>query len=410
MVKLFGERGGDPERAGKRDPLDPLLWRRERPGEPAWDGGTLGTGRPGWHVECAVIARDGLGLPFDVQGGGVDLQFPHHEMSTSHARVLDDGRGAQAHVHAGMVGLDGEKMSKSRGNLVLVSALRAQGVDPMAIRLALLGHHYATDWEWTDAGPARTPPTGWPAGAPPRRRRRPARTPTATVEAVRAALAEDLDAPRAVAAVDAWADRALAVSGDGVRPASPRTIVPGAPALVAAAVDALARRPALSLGRDRPAAGAATAPGPADPVLPAGTGAGAPEPSGPGALVAPPQVALELAGDRLAARLGQLGGVLGLLELVDVLGDLRVLGRELVDAVLPRDGVVGQLAQRDRLAEQLLDAGEQRERRLGRRRVRDVVRHGRPQRQRPQPAVRRLVLQHADDAGRAPRRCSARRR
>src|SRR3712207_6845003 len=150
MVKLFGDRGGDPDRAGKRDPLDPLLWRRERPGEPAWDGATLGTGRPGWHVECAVIARDGLGLPFDVQGGGVDLQFPHHEMSTSHARMLA-GAGAQVHVHAGMVGLDGEKMSKSRGNLVLVSALRAAGADPMAIRLALLAHHYAADWEWTDA-------------------------------------------------------------------------------------------------------------------------------------------------------------------------------------------------------------------------------------------------------------------
>ena len=91
MERLFAERGGDPDRDGKKDPLDPLLWRRERPGEPAWDGGDLGTGRPGWHVECAVIARDGLGLPFDVQGGGADLLFPHHEMSSSHDRVLSGG-------------------------------------------------------------------------------------------------------------------------------------------------------------------------------------------------------------------------------------------------------------------------------------------------------------------------------
>jgi L-cysteine:1D-myo-inositol 2-amino-2-deoxy-alpha-D-glucopyranoside ligase len=236
MVKLFGERGGDPERAGKRDPLDPLLWRRERPGEPAWDGGTLGTGRPGWHVECAVIARDGLGLPFDVQGGGVDLQFPHHEMSTSHARVLDSGQAAQAHAHAGMVGLDGEKMSKSRGNLVLVSRLRGQGVDPMAIRLALLGHHYAADWEWTDADLAdaterlarwrvATAPDAGPDA-------------TGTLAAVRAALAADLDAPRAVAAVDAWVTGRADATSSGEGAAAPDD-VPGAPALVAAAVDAL---------------------------------------------------------------------------------------------------------------------------------------------------------------------------
>ena len=249
MTKLFGERGGDPERAGKRDPLDPLLWRRERPGEPAWDGGTLGTGRPGWHVECAVIARDGLGLPVDVQGGGVDLQFPHHEMSTSHARVLDAGRGARAHVHAGMVGLDGEKMSKSRGNLVLVSALRAQGEDPRAVRLALLGHHYASDWEWADADlhDATARLARW---------RRAVATDAgpdaaATVAEVRAALADDLDAPRAVAAVDAWVDRALAAAPDAPVPDDPSPAgsalpvdaatdaVTGAPALVATAVDAL---------------------------------------------------------------------------------------------------------------------------------------------------------------------------
>ena len=235
MRGLFGERGGDPERAGKRHPLDPLLWRRERPGEPSWDGGALGTGRPGWHIECAVIARDGLGLPFDVEGGGVDLRFPHHEMSTSHARLLDDGLGARVHVHAGMVGLDGEKMSKSLGNLVLVSALRAQGIDPMAIRLALLAHHYAGDWDWkdNDLHVAQARLESWRSavsgnGGPPA---------GATLAAVRAALAADLDAPAALAAVDSWADDANegAAGGWDLTDAD----VLGAPGIVSRAINAL---------------------------------------------------------------------------------------------------------------------------------------------------------------------------
>ena len=229
MLALFGERGGDPARPGKRDPLDPLLWRAARPGEPSWDGGDLGHGRPGWHIECAVIARDGIGLPFDVQGGGSDLRFPHHEMSTSHARLLDAGHGARSHVHTGMVGLHGEKMSKSLGNLVLVSRLRADGVDAMAVRLAILEHHYATDWEWTDdvlrAGQARL--ERWRAsvsgnGGP---------AADATLAEVRAALADDLDAPRALRAVDAWADASLA--GDTAE------VHEGAPGVIARTVNAL---------------------------------------------------------------------------------------------------------------------------------------------------------------------------
>ena len=230
MATLFAERGGDPRREGKKDPLDPLLWRRERAGEPAWDGASLGTGRPGWHIECAVIARDGLGLPFDLQGGGADLLFPHHEMSTSHDRLLGGG-GARVHVHAGLVAYQGEKMSKSRGNLVFVSALRRAGVDPMAIRLALLGHHYRTEWEWTDAdleaGVARL--ERWRAavsgnGAP---------DATAALAALRAALADDLDGPAALAAVDAWADRSLEPGRDTSADHE------GAPGVLARAVNAL---------------------------------------------------------------------------------------------------------------------------------------------------------------------------
>ena len=124
MRQLFAERGGDPDREGKRDPLDALLWQPARPGEPSWDS-PFGPGRPGWHVECSAISLHHLGMSFDVQGGGSDLVFPHHEMCAAHAEVATGQCPyARTYVHAGMVGLDGEKMSKSKGNLVFVSRLR----------------------------------------------------------------------------------------------------------------------------------------------------------------------------------------------------------------------------------------------------------------------------------------------
>ncbi|MCW2780785.1 MAG: cysteine--D-myo-inosityl 2-amino-2-deoxy-alpha-D-glucopyranoside ligase [Marmoricola sp.] len=203
MMAIFADRGGDPDRPGKKDPLDCLLWQGERPGEPAWDT-SLGRGRPGWHIECSSIAREHLGRAIDVQGGGSDLVFPHHEMSASEAQVADPaGPFARAYVHAGMVALDGEKMSKSKGNLVLVSKLRLAGTDPMAIRLALLGHHYRSDWEWFDSDlieatallasirEAVARPTGAPTSG--------------TVTDVLADLANDLDAPSAVRRIQQWA-------------------------------------------------------------------------------------------------------------------------------------------------------------------------------------------------------------
>ena len=211
MLDLFGERGGDPARAGKKDPLDCLVWRRERAGEPAWDS-QLGNGRPGWHVECTAIAVEHLGMSFDVQGGGSDLAFPHHEMCAAQGQVADGGQPfAQAYVHAGMVGLDGAKMSKSRGNLVFVSTLRAEGVDPMAIRLAILDHHYRGDWDWTTDGLRRAQQRlgRWRAAVA--AAQAPAAEPV--VAAVRAALAADLDAPRALRIVDEWADATLAGAG-----------------------------------------------------------------------------------------------------------------------------------------------------------------------------------------------------
>jgi L-cysteine:1D-myo-inositol 2-amino-2-deoxy-alpha-D-glucopyranoside ligase len=227
MLRLFAERGGDPERPGKRHPLDPQLWRAARAGEPSWDS-ELGPGRPGWHVECSAIALNRLGTGFDVQGGGNDLIFPHHEFSAAHAEALTGVHPMAKHyVHTGMIGLDGEKMSKSKGNLVFVSRLRADHVDPMALRLALLSGHYRTDRSWTretlDEAHARL--ARWreavalPAGT----------AAEDTVGRVRTHLADDLDTYRALAALDAWATDTLTRRGRDI----------DAPTRIRTAVDAL---------------------------------------------------------------------------------------------------------------------------------------------------------------------------
>ncbi|MGW4644832.1 cysteine--1-D-myo-inosityl 2-amino-2-deoxy-alpha-D-glucopyranoside ligase [Sphaerisporangium sp. NPDC004334] len=226
MLELFAERGGDPDRPGKRNPLDWLLWRGRRPGEPSWPS-PLGPGRPGWHVECTTIALNRLGSGFDVSGGGTDLIFPHHEMGASEGHIATgEWPFARAYVHAGMVGLHGEKMSKSRGNLVFVHRLRAEH-DPMAVRLALLAHHYREDWEWTgdqiDTATARL--ARWRSAVD-----RPAGPDAGPVlQGVRERMADDLDAPGALEIIDAWATRALAGEGED----------PDAPALVRATTDAL---------------------------------------------------------------------------------------------------------------------------------------------------------------------------
>ncbi|MGO4491302.1 cysteine--1-D-myo-inosityl 2-amino-2-deoxy-alpha-D-glucopyranoside ligase [Arthrobacter sp. 2YAF22_2] len=234
MLELFAERGGDPGRAGKRQALDPLLWRVAREGEPSWPGGELGEGRPGWHIECTVIAQQYLPAPFTVQGGGSDLVFPHHEMGAGHAYSLTGKPLAKHFAHAGMVGLDGEKMSKSKGNLVLVSKLRAAGEEPGAIRLAILAHHYRSDWSWTDEGfaAAKDRLKTWRAAV----EVAPAGSAAPLLAELRAALSDDLDAPRALAAVDAWAFEALAAVAGG--PAGSAGSAADA-ALVGDAVDAL---------------------------------------------------------------------------------------------------------------------------------------------------------------------------
>lgn len=227
MLRLFSERGGDPQRPGKTDQLDALLWRAARPGEPSWPS-PFGDGRPGWHVECAAIALSRIGSGLDIQGGGSDLIFPHHEFTAAHAEcVRGERRFARHYVHAGMIGWDGHKMSKSRGNLVLVSTLRAQGVEAAAIRLGLLAGHYRGDRYWSqqvlDEAVARLQrwrtATALPTG------------PDAAdvIARVRQYLADDLDAPKALAALDGWSTDALEYGGHDAE----------APRLVATAVDAL---------------------------------------------------------------------------------------------------------------------------------------------------------------------------
>lgn len=207
MAPLFAERGGDPQRPGKKDPFDALLWRAHRAGEPAWDGGSLGPGRPGWHIECTVIGHRFLGIPFTVQGGGSDLRFPHHEMGAGHAYAMTDQEMARHYVHTGMVGLDGEKMSKSKGNLVLVSTLRRAGVEPAAIRLAILANHYRSDWFWTEdlLETSQQRLAAWRHAVASAAAGEPDEATRDLVAGVREAVADDLDAPRALGLVDAWA-------------------------------------------------------------------------------------------------------------------------------------------------------------------------------------------------------------
>ena len=156
MLEIFAERGGDPTRVGKRDPFDALLWLAHRPGEPSWPSAN-GEGRPGWHIECCAIALHYLKpdpnaeTSIDIQGGGSDLIFPHHEMSAAQAKILEGREFASHYVHSGMIGLDGVKMSKSLGNLVFVSKLVASGTDPMAIRWALMESHYSQDRSWSQS-------------------------------------------------------------------------------------------------------------------------------------------------------------------------------------------------------------------------------------------------------------------
>ena len=153
-VKVFSERGGDPHRVGKKHPLDPLVWSAHVGNEPGWES-SFGFGRPGWHVECTAIACHYLDENeknpiVSLQGGGSDLIFPHHFMSAQIIQAAYGRKFSESFVHAAMISLNGEKMSKSKGNLVFVSKLLESGIDPMILRWALLRGHYQQDRAWSN--------------------------------------------------------------------------------------------------------------------------------------------------------------------------------------------------------------------------------------------------------------------
>jgi L-cysteine:1D-myo-inositol 2-amino-2-deoxy-alpha-D-glucopyranoside ligase len=200
MIELAAARGGRIDDPNKRHPLDFVLWHPSAPDEPAWD--TLwGPGRPGWHIECSALALRELGTTIDLHGGGADLIYPHHECERAQSEAATGEPFVRHWMHTALISKDGEKMSKSLGNLVFVDALRRE-FDPSAIRLAIIEHHYRTEWEWDDE-------------LMPRNVSRLRRWRGATgsdrgdggdlLDAVRARLDDDLDTPGAVAAVDAAA-------------------------------------------------------------------------------------------------------------------------------------------------------------------------------------------------------------
>jgi L-cysteine:1D-myo-inositol 2-amino-2-deoxy-alpha-D-glucopyranoside ligase len=207
MLRLAAERGGKPEDPAKRNPLDFVLWQPSLPDEPAWES-RWGPGRPGWHVECSALALRELGETIDVHGGGRDLVFPHHECEMAQSESVTGRLFVRHWLHVGMVGLDGEKMSKSLGNLVFVGDLVKEW-EPMAVRLALLSHHYREDWGWAahDLMTATERLARWRAAPGPTTLEATGGGPgtDAALEDVRRHLDDDLDAPGALAALDAHA-------------------------------------------------------------------------------------------------------------------------------------------------------------------------------------------------------------
>ena len=205
MLVLAAERGGNPDDPAKRDPLDFVLWQPSAPDEPEW-GSLWGPGRPGWHIECSTLAMRELATTIDLHGGGSDLIFPHHECERAQSTAATGEPFARHWMHQAMVRMDGEKMSKSLGNLVFVSDLLKE-YDPRAVRLAVLAHHYRDSWEWRPAMMVEAAERldRWQSAA----------SGGGPMAVVRAALDDDLDTPTALACIDGAVER-----GEGVAAAA----------------------------------------------------------------------------------------------------------------------------------------------------------------------------------------------
>ena len=196
MLELARQHGGNPDDPHKRHPLDFVLWQPSAPDEPSWES-LWGPGRPGWHIECSALALRELGTTIDLHGGGSDLIFPHHECEAAQSEAATGQPFVRHWMHQEMVRMDGEKMSKSLGNLVFISELRKEW-DVRAIRLGIVAHHYRDSWEWNDAimPTAAARLTAWLGTVDQPES-------STTLDEVRRCLDSDLDTPAAVAAIDA---------------------------------------------------------------------------------------------------------------------------------------------------------------------------------------------------------------
>jgi L-cysteine:1D-myo-inositol 2-amino-2-deoxy-alpha-D-glucopyranoside ligase len=225
MLLLAAERGGNPGDPNKDDPLDFVLWQPSAPDEPSWES-RWGPGRPGWHVECSALALREIGRTVDIHGGGRDLVFPHHECEAAQSEAANGQPLARHWMHTGMVGLDGEKMSKSLGNLVFVEDLLKR-CEPAVARVALLSHHYREDWDWDDGqlDIASDRLEAWRAGADARDSAAgaaasaglPAPGESPVLDAVRSRLDDDLDTPGALGVIDESAASGAGGSGAEIR-------------------------------------------------------------------------------------------------------------------------------------------------------------------------------------------------
>ena len=206
MLSLMADRGGDPKRPGKRQPLDFLLWRgiTDPADTAAWET-PLGRGRPGWHIECSVMGADTLTSSVDIHGGGTDLVFPHHDAEIVQNEALGRPGMVKSWLHVAPMGHAGDKMSKSLGNLIFARDLIKKS-SPQAVRLAILNYQHRSGGEWVADRLISAQALEKDLRAVIQGGKLPDARPL--LEKVRAALDDDLNAPHALGCIRKYADAA----------------------------------------------------------------------------------------------------------------------------------------------------------------------------------------------------------